>query len=124
MSFSAELYYSGYGHVFMNNTCILADANGYAYQFSPCNKSNTLDPPMTASSSNRFFSPATGAGGLGAVRIACNQETLSVAQWQADTGNEAGSSAGPMPDPGALADELYAFLPGPEPGGSGRAWGM
>jgi hypothetical protein len=123
MSFSAELYYSGYGHVFSNNSCILASAAGYAFNFQPCNKSDTADPPTTRSFANRFLSPATGAGGLGAVRMACSQETLSVAQWQNVTGNEAGSSAAPMPDPQALADELYAFLPGPESGGSGRPWG-
>ena len=123
MSFSAELYYSGYGHVYANNSCVLADASAHAYNYSPCNETNSADPPMTRSYANRFFSPATGSGGLGAVRVACSQDTLSIAQWQAGTGNEAGSSAGPMPDPGALADELYAFLPGPESGGSGRPWG-
>ena len=118
----AELYYSGFGHFYFNNTCLLSSNTPVAYNYESCNVSNSIDPPRATSYSNTFLSPA-GAGGLAALQLDCAGTMISLAQWQAASGMEGGSTTGPLPDPAALAARLLAFLPGPQPGGSGSAWG-
>ena len=124
MQHGAELYHSGYGHHYFNNTCLLASGSSTAYDYGDCNLTNAEDPPRTSSYGNRFLSPGAGAGGLGGVPLTCGAgPRLSMAQWQLASGMEAGSVGGPLPDPAALAEELLAFLPGPQAGGGGGAWG-
>jgi hypothetical protein len=123
MQDGAEQWRSGYDHHFYNNTCVLASGSALAYSYGDCSRNNSESPPWISSSSNSFLSPAAGSAGLSGVRMTCGQEALSMQQWQQASGMEAGSTAGPLPDPAALAEQLLAFLPGPQPGGSGRAWG-
>jgi hypothetical protein len=120
MQDGAEQYRSGYGHVFANNTCVMA-LGARAYAYNDCDVGNAASPPRIAAYNNTYLS-AAGAN-LSAVTMACGQQALSLAAWQAASGSEAGSRAGPLPDPEALAQQLWALLPGPQAGGSGRRWG-
>ena len=112
MADGAEQYASGYGHRFSNNTCLLASAASPAYRYGECNATDALNPPLPASFGNAFLSPA--GANLSAVFLSCAGTPVSLAQWELDNGNEAGSVAGPLPtDLAAFAAQLYAFLPGP-----------
>lgn len=119
----AELYHSGFDHHFFNNTCILSSGTAPAYTYGDCNKANAVDPPRITSHDNTFLSPGAGAQGLAGVPMVCGQDDFSMQQWSQVSGMESGSTAGPLPDPLALATQLLAFLPGPQAGGGGRAWG-
>ena len=112
MQDGAELYASGYDHLFFNNTCLLASAESLAYNYGSCNVSDPLDPPTTASFDNVFLTPA--GTNLSSVSLSCGGVRVSVPQWELDNGNEAGSVAGPVPpDLVEYASQLYAFLRGP-----------
>jgi hypothetical protein len=119
----AELYKSGYSHSWFNNTCLLSTVGASAYEYESCSTVSSSDPPRISSFNNSFLSPAAGVNGLAAVLMQCAGKTITIAQWQAASGMEVGSNAGPLPDPGALAARLLAFLPGPEAGGSSAPWG-
>ena len=120
----AELHHSGFGHSWYNNTCLLSSGAAIAYDYESCSTTNALSPPRIATYNNTFLSPAAGAGGLAAVLLSCAGSKITVPAWSAASGMEAGSAAGPLPDPAALAAQLLAFLPGPEAGGGGGAWGL
>ena len=120
----AEQYRSGYGHSWFNNTCLLSTAAGVAYDYESCSTTNAESPPRISSYNNTFLSPAEGGGGLAAVPVSCAGAKITMSAWSAASGMEAGSTTGPLPDPAALAAQLLAYLPGPEAGGGGGAWGV
>jgi len=111
---------SGYGHVYENNTCLLSSATAAAYDYGSCSLSNALSPPRTASEKNMFLLP--GGVNLSDVRVNCQNSHISMEEWQAASGFDMDSSAGPLPqDISAYVQMLYSFLPGPEEGGRSRS---